>query len=71
MSTFVAAENKRVHEIEDFCNFVIPSEDTKILKVNQCLKSNKTPITIYVERKCSIEKMMNIKVILTIHQQQK
>ena len=35
----------------------MPSEDTKILEFNQCKKSDKAPLVIYVDLKCSIEKI--------------
>ena len=46
------AENKRechkkLCEDKDFCNIVVPSEATKILKFNQYQKSDKAAITIY------------------------
>ena len=35
--------HKKVCEIRNFCNVVIPSEDTKILEFNQYCKSDKAP----------------------------
>ena len=34
---------KKVFGWKDFCNVIIPSEDTKILEFNQYQKSDKTP----------------------------
>ena len=34
--------NKKVCENKDFCDFVMPSEDTKISEFNQYQKSDKT-----------------------------
>ena len=48
------------------------SEDTKILEFKQYQKSDKAPITIYVDLECLIEKTeMDVKIILKIHAQQK
>ena len=32
-----------------FCNVVMPSRDTRKLKFNQCLKSNKVPFIVYAD----------------------
>ena len=71
-----AAENKReshkkVRENKDFCNVVMPSEDTVILEFNQHQKSYKTPFIIYADLQCLIEKIDGYKIILKIHSQQK
>ena len=55
-----ATENKReshrkVYENKDFCNVVMPSEDTKIF--NQYQKSDKIPFIIYADFECLIEKI--------------
>ena len=34
----------------------MPSEDTEILKFNQCLKSHKASFVIYVDLECLMEK---------------
>ena len=47
--------HKRVCEKKDFCNIIKPSEDTKILEVNQSKKSDKTPLIIYADLECIIE----------------
>ena len=46
--------HKKVYEYKDFCNIVIPSEETKILEFNQCYKYDKVSfIMIYdVCRSC-------------------
>ena len=49
-----ATENKRefhknVCENKDFCNFVMPTEDTKILKFNHYQKSDTAPFIIYAD----------------------
>ena len=49
-----AAENKRESHTKvcvnkDFCNVVMPSEDTKILKFNQYQNSDKAPFIIYAD----------------------
>ena len=38
---------KKVCQNKDFCNVVMPSEDTKILESNQSQKSDKAPFVIY------------------------
>ena len=40
---------------ENFCNVIMPSEDTKISEFNQ--KSNKAPFIIYEDLECIIEKI--------------
>ena len=42
---------------KDFCNVVIPSEETKILEFDQYQKSDKAPITIYAGPECLKEKI--------------
>ena len=48
---------KNVLENEIFCDVIMPSKDTKILKFNQYKKSDKTPFIIYADIKCIIEKI--------------
>ena len=62
---------KKYVKIKDFCNIAISSEDTKILEFNQCKKSDKAPFIIYVDLECLIEKLMDVKLSLKIHLQQK
>ena len=54
---FFATENKlqshkRVCENKDFCNIIMPSDDTKILELNQYQKSDKAPFIIYADLEC-------------------
>ena len=48
--------HKKVSENEDFCNVIMPSEDTKILEFNQYQKSDKAPFIIHAYLECIIEK---------------
>ena len=49
--------NKKVCENKIFCNIIMPSEDTKILELNQCQKSGKVPFIIYADLECIMEKI--------------
>ena len=49
--------HKKVRENKDFCNVIMPFEDTKILEFNQYQKSDKTPFVIYTDLECLIEKI--------------
>ena len=40
----------------------MPSEDTKILELNQYQKSDKAPFIIYADRECLIEKIDGCKI---------
>ena len=42
---------------KDFLNVNMPSEDTKILELNQYQKSDKALFIIYVDLECMIEKI--------------
>ena len=42
---------KKYEEIKIFPNFVMPSEDTKMLEFNQYQKSDKAPLIIYANVK--------------------
>ena len=42
---------------KDFCNVIMPSEDTKILKHNWYQKSDKAPFIIYADLEYVIEKI--------------
>ena len=42
---------------KDLCNFVMPSEDNKILEFNQYQQSDKAPFVIYADLQCLIEKI--------------
>ena len=48
--------HKNVCKIKDFCNVVMPSEDTKILEFNHYQKFDKAPFIIYADFECLIEK---------------
>ena len=43
---------KKVCENEEFCNAIMPSEDTKILQFNQHQKSDKASVTTYADLEC-------------------
>ena len=64
-----ATENKREYhknlcENKDFCNVVMPSEDTKISEFDQYQKSDKAPFIIYANLECLTEKIDGCKIIL-------
>ena len=63
--------HKKVRENKDFCNVIMPSGDTKIIEFNQNQKSDKAPFVIYAGPECIIEKLVDVKIILKIHLQQK
>ena len=42
---------------KDFCNVIMPSEDTKILEFNQYQKSDKAPFIVYADLECIIRKI--------------
>ena len=70
---YFATENnceshKISYENKDFCNVVMSSEDPEILESNQYKKSDKVPFAIYADLECWI---MDVKIILKIHLQQK
>ena len=48
---------RRICENKDFCEIIIPSEDTKILEFNQFQKSDKVAFIVYVNLECLIEKI--------------
>ena len=48
--------HKKVCKNKDFCNFLMPSEDTKT-EFNQYQKSDKAPFVIYADLQCLIEKI--------------
>ena len=49
--------HKKACENKDFCNVAMPSEDTKVLRFNQYLKSDKAPFLIYADLEFIIEKI--------------
>ena len=65
----MATENKReshknVCKNKDFCNGIMPSEDTKILEFNQYQRSDIYPdIYIYPDLQCLIEEIDGCKNI--------
>ena len=48
-------------ENKDFCNVIVPSKDTKLLKFNQYQKFNKAPFIVYADLECIIEKINGFK----------
>ena len=49
--------HKKVCENKDFCNVIMPSEDTKVLEFNQYQKSDKAPFIMHADFECIIEKI--------------
>ena len=49
--------HNKVRDNKDFCNILIPSEETKILDFNQYQKFDKAPFVIYEDAKCLTEKI--------------
>ena len=49
--------SSKVRKNKDFCNVIIPFEDTKILEFNQYQKSGKALFVIYADLECLIEKI--------------
>ena len=49
--------HKRACKNKDFCNIIMPAEDTKILEFNQYQKSDKARFIIYADLECIIEKI--------------
>ena len=58
---------RRVCETKDFCDTIMASEDTKILKLNQYQKSDKASFIVYAGIGCLIKRMMDVKIILKVH----
>ena len=46
--------HKKECKTKDFCNVIMPSEDTKILELNQYKKSDNAPIIINADLECII-----------------
>ena len=63
--------HKKVCENKDFCNVILPFEDTKILEFNQYQKSDKAPFIINADLECIIERIDGCKNNPEIHTQQK
>ena len=57
LQVFLLFELFSFRENKDFCNIIMPSEDTKILEFNQYQKSDKAPFIIYADLECIIEKI--------------
>ena len=53
--------HKNVCENKDFCNTIMPSEDTKILEFNQYQKPDKTSFITYADLGCVIKKINGCK----------
>ena len=49
--------HKKVCGNKDFCDIIMPSEDTKLLEFNQYQKYDKVPFIIYADLECLIEKI--------------
>ena len=49
--------HKKVRENKDFCDVVIPSEETNLLEFNQYHESDKKAFVIYADLESLIEKM--------------
>ena len=49
--------HQKVCEKKDFCNIVMPPEDTRILDFNQYQNSDKALFIIYADLECIIEKI--------------
>ena len=49
--------HKRVCEKKEFCNIIMPSEDTKMLELSQYQKPDKAPFIIYADLDCMLEKI--------------
>ena len=49
--------HKKVSENKDFCNVIMPSEDTKILEFNPYQISDEAPFIFYADLECIIEKV--------------
>ena len=49
--------HRKVWENKDFCDVIMPSENTKILEFNQNQKSDKALFVIYADFECLTEKI--------------
>ena len=54
-------KTRDIRENRDFCNVIMPSENTKILQFNQYQKSDKVPSTINADHQCIIKKIDRFK----------
>ena len=48
----ILESHKKVCQNKDFCNVIMPSEDTKILEFDEYQKSDKAPFIIYADFEC-------------------
>ena len=53
--------HRKICENKDYCNVIMASEDSKVLKFNQYQKSDKASFIIYADFKCIIEKIDGFK----------
>ena len=53
----ILESNKKGCDDENFCNKIMPSEDTKILEFNKNKKSDKASFIIYADLECIIKKI--------------
>ena len=51
--------HKKVRKNKNFCDVIMPSEDTKILEFNQYKKFDKAPFIIFADIECIKEKCKN------------
>ena len=61
--------HKRVSENKDFCNIIMSSKDNQVLEFNQYQNSDKGPFITYANHES--QRLMDAKIILKIHPQQK
>ena len=61
---------KKVCENKDFCNVVIPSEDTKIVELDQYQRSNKAPYITNADLESPQERLMDVKIFQKNYLQQ-
>ena len=59
---YFATENKhesykKLCENKNFCNIIMPSDDTKILEINQSQKFDKVEFIIYADLECLTKKI--------------
>ena len=47
--------HKKVCENKDFCNVIMPSEDTKTSELNEYQKPDKAPFIIYADLQCILQ----------------
>ena len=57
----ITSKHQKICENKDFCNVIMPSEDTKIIEFNQYQKCNKAPLVIYADLECITGKIHGYK----------